>query len=63
MKVLYDYRKDVTKMISEYIKIEKSNVGTNIIRINSEQIQWVITPDGEYQFMNGKLVKVPPPSL
>ena len=50
-------------LINEYIKVEKSNIGANIIRIDSEHIQWIITPDSEYQFMDGKLVEVPPPSI
>ena len=50
-------------MNDEYIKIEKSSIGTNMIKIDSEQIHWIITSDGEYQFMDGKLVEVPPPSM
>ena len=56
-------KKEGIRLDNEYIKVEKNIIGANIISIDSEQIQWVITPDGEYQFMDGKLVEVPPPSL
>lgn len=33
-------------------------LGNTIINITSEDVQWIVTPNGSYQFMDGDLIKV-----
>lgn len=35
--------------------------GRTVINITPDDVQWIETPNGNYQFMNGDLVKVPKP--
>lgn len=47
---------------SAFLPINTDDVtGRPTLKMNESTVSWVETPNGDYQFMNGELVKVPGP--
>lgn len=47
-------------MNNQKIPITKDATGCKIIKIDSTTVDFIVTPNGCYQFMNDDIVKIPP---
>ena len=43
------------------VPVKTDSTGRKSIQISPTTVDWIETPNGNYQFMNGELIKVPNP--